>query len=82
MNVDADPVGTVPYLLGSINAKLDGLHAAIARTTERLDRLEVRTDELEATTSRASPWVAVVEKMVWGVLGAAGVMALRAAGLV
>lgn len=79
---DTSPRMSTPYLLGEISAKLGAIDAAINRTVFRIDDLEKRTERLEVDSTRSGLWSSFVEKAVWGILGAVGVLALKLAGIV
>lgn len=76
------PVGSVQYLLGSISAQLQAIENVLSRQTLRIDDLERRTEVLEMGVGRSGLWVSFIEKAVWGILGAAGVFAMKAMGVV
>lgn len=82
MTDDSRPTGTVQYLLGSISAQLSAIDNSLSRVSSRIESVERRTDVLEEKTSRQGLWSSFVEKAVWGVLGAAGIMGLKASGLI
>lgn len=69
------------FLLGEISAKLSAINDGLIRFNVRMDSLEVRLEKLEQVVNTSRPWVAVLEKAVWGVLGAAGILGLKAAGM-
>lgn len=75
------PMNTVQWFLGSINAKLDAIDNSLSRMTFRLDELEKRTEKLELGMNKGDVWTGLVEKGVFAVLGAVGVMAMKALGL-
>lgn len=64
------PQGSVQFLLGEIGADVRSIKTGMDRITFRLDNLEVRTEKLEAASSRQGMWSTFVEKAVWLVVGA------------
>ncbi len=73
---------SIDMTLGKLLATCTQIDGKVERLVFRLDDAEARIEKLEQFTARNGLWVTFVEKAIWGVLGAAGVIALKAAGLI
>ena len=75
-----------PTEFGRVVGHLEALRSEIKELKERviwrLDNLEARVESLEKSDNFQGLYIKIVEKGMWGVLGAAGVLLLRAIGVV
>lgn len=79
MSVDPIEFGRVIGHLEAIQRELKDLKE---RTVWRLDNLEGRVEKLEKADLGQSVYIKIVEKGMWGVLGAVGYLGLKALGVV
>ncbi len=72
---------SIDMTLGKLLATCSQIDQKVERLVFRLDDAEQRIEKLEQFTARNGLWVTFVEKAIWGVLGAAGILALKSAGM-
>lgn len=75
-----------PTEFGRVVGHLEALRAEIKELKERviwrLDNLEGRVETLEKSDNSQGLYIKIVEKALWGILGATGVLSLRTLGVV
>lgn len=69
-------------VIGHLEAIRHEMKELKERTVWRLDNPEGRVERLEKSDTSQSLYIKIVEKGMWGVLGTAGVLALKASGMV